>query len=143
MRSKVAALVGFCLIVGGVAGQGNGKGDAKEIEGTWTFVSAVKGGKKKDFGDDSVSLVFKSGKLTITKGDETKNGTYKIDPAKKPKHIDMTVEENQIKGIYDLQGTTLRICGSAMGDDRPTEFKSDEGSQIMLLTLRREKTKKE
>jgi uncharacterized protein (TIGR03067 family) len=140
MRSKVAALVGFCLVVGAVAGQGDGKG-AKEIDGAWTFVSAVKGGKKKDFDGEPIRIVFKAGKMTIDKGGDTKNGSYKIDPAKKPKQIDMKVEENEIKGIYELQGDTLRICGHGQGGERPTEFKADEGSEAMLLTFRREKKK--
>ena len=51
------------------------------------------------------------------------------------------VEENEIKGIYELKGDTLRICGAGQGGERPKEFKSDEGSDAMLLTFRREKKK--
>jgi uncharacterized protein (TIGR03067 family) len=142
MRSKVPALVGFCLVVGGVAGQGDGKDDAKQIEGTWAVASVVKAGKKKDTEGENIRFTFKAGKLTFQKGDETKQGAYKIDPAKKPKHIDLTVEETDLQGIYEFKGATLRLCLGAPGQDRPTAFKSDESNPTILIDLAREKAKK-
>ena len=140
MRSKVAALVGFCLVVGAVAGQGDGKG-AKEIDGAWTFVSAVKGGKKKDFDGEPIRIVFKAGKMTIDKGGDTKNGSYKIDPAKKPKQIDLVFgEAKTAKGIYLFDGDTLKLCVQKEHDgERPTEFVSKEGTQHLLIVLKRKK----
>ena len=83
----------------------------------------------------------RGGKLTFKKGDEEQPGTYKIDPSKKPRHIDLTVREKEINAIYEFKDDTLRICAGGPGDERPTEFKSEEGGRSMLITLRREKTK--
>jgi len=142
MRAKVAALVGFCLVVGGVAGQGDGKG-AKQIEGTWLVVSMEKGSKKKDTEGENIRLVIRAGKLTFQKGDDKQEGSYKVDPSKKPKHIDLTVREKEVKGIYEIKKDTLRICAAEEGDARPAEFKVAEDSRAIILTLRREKKKED
>jgi uncharacterized protein (TIGR03067 family) len=140
MRSQVAALVGFCLVVGGVAGQA-GKGD-KQLEGTWLLVSVEKGGKKQDKSGDNFTVAFSGGKLHLKKKDETKDGTYTIDPSKKPKHIDMSVDGENVLGIYEVKDGTLRICGAGQGEPRPTEFKAPEGARVMILTFSREKKEK-
>ncbi len=141
MRKQVMALIGFCLVAGGVAGQG-GKGD-KALEGpTWSIVAFEKGGKKEDATGKGFTATFTGGKLHLSKGGgDTKDGTYKIDPTKKPKQIDMVVENETVKGIYEIKGDTLRICGTAKGDPRPTEFKTGADSPALILTFSREKKK--
>ena len=129
---------GVLLGRGAVAGQGDGKG-AKEIDGAWTFVSAVKGGKKKDFDGEPIRIVFKAGKMTIDKGGDTKNGSYKIDPAKKPKQIDFQREQTTaaIQAIYSLEGDRLIVCEPRIGAGRPSEFKAPMGSRVYLYTWKR------
>jgi uncharacterized protein (TIGR03067 family) len=137
MRSQVAALVGFCLVVGGVAGQGD-----MQLEGTWLLVSMEKGGKKKDLAGEGIYFIFGGGKLSLKKGDETKDGTYKVDTSKKPRQIDMTVEQKGINGVYEIKDGTLRMCVAEAGDPRPTAFKVAEDSKAMLISFSREKKEK-
>ena len=68
--------------------------------------------------------------------------TVKLDPSKKPKAIDATPLAGAFKGktvlgIYQLEGEELRICLPKQGDkERPSDFKSPEGSDRALMTFR-------
>jgi uncharacterized protein (TIGR03067 family) len=126
------------------AGKEGGAKDQEKIVGTWAFMSLVKGGQKEpEEGFKEAKLIFAAdAKLTAKlpeKGE--KEGTYKLDPAKKPKAITITTEEGgTLLGIYKLEGDTLTVClGNENDNDRPTEFDSKEGTKVVLIVLKREK----
>ena len=59
--------------------------------------------------------------------------------------MDITGTEGPNKGktflaVYELDGDTLRICYDLSGKSRPTEFKTTEGTQLFLVSYKREKT---
>jgi uncharacterized protein (TIGR03067 family) len=123
-------------------------GDAKDsgyIQGTWLPSSAELGGNK--FPEEvrkSIKLVVKDGKYTVTVGMAPDHGTIKLDPSAKPKAIDITGTEGPNKGktiraIYELDGDTSRVCYDLGGKSRPTQFKSAAGTQLFLVTYKREK----
>jgi uncharacterized protein (TIGR03067 family) len=123
-------------------------GDAKDdtIDGAWLPSSAELGGKQ--FPDEvrkSIKLVVKEGKYTVTVGKEgTDQGTVKLDPTAKQKALDITGTEGpnkdkKILAIYERNGDTLRVCYDLSGKSRPTEFKSETGTQLFLVTYKREK----
>jgi uncharacterized protein (TIGR03067 family) len=114
------------------------KSDEELIQGGWIVVSGEQGGEKlpervvKGF-----LLTFASGgKLTVLDHGDSKESTFKLDAAKKPKQIDMTADDKSGKGICELDGDSLKICMSEEGD-RPTEFKSPKGSKVALAVLKR------
>lgn len=57
--------------------------------------------------------------------------TSKIDPTKTPKTLDQTFTKGGAGAgktslwIYELKDDTLKICATAPGDPRPTEFKGN------------------
>ena len=122
-------------------------GDAKDdtIDGAWLPSSAELGGKK--FPDDvrkTIKLVVKDDKYTVTLGTQVDQGTIKLDRSSKPKALDITGTEGPNKGkkipaIYERDGDTLRICYDLSGKSRPTEFKTEAGTQLFLVTYKREK----
>jgi uncharacterized protein (TIGR03067 family) len=69
--------------------------------------------------------------------------TYKLEPTKKPKAIDVTYLEGRpdqgktYPGIYALEGDDLRLC-YAGGKERPTEFATKPGSGLWLYVLKRD-----
>ena len=119
------------------------KGDA--IEGTWLPETAELGGKM--FPDEvrkTIKLVVKGDKYTVTVGEKVDKGTVKLNPSAKPRELDITGTDGPNKGrtilaIYERNGDTLRICYHLGGKNRPTEFKSREGSKLFLVTYKREK----
>ena len=72
------------------------------------------------------------------------SGTFRIDPKKTPKEIDILDEsgmnDDKTKlGIYELDGDTYRYCLAPAGKPRPTEFASKEGSGHSLGASQRQK----
>jgi uncharacterized protein (TIGR03067 family) len=125
------------------AGKDEAPQDEDKIVGTWAFMSFEKGGQKEPEEDfKEAKLIFAAdGKLTAKLPKGEKGGTYKLDPAKKPKAITITTENGgTILGIYKLERDTLTVClGDENDNDRPTEFASKEGTKVVLVVLKREK----
>ena len=86
--------------------------------------------------------VFKGNELTIFEGDKNVGkATFTLDPAKKPKTIDMTATEGPGKGktmygIYRIEGDTLTLC---IGEERPTDFNG--AGKAGLVEFKRAKSK--
>jgi uncharacterized protein (TIGR03067 family) len=118
------------------------KKDKAALQGVWKVVSfETPDGKKEDI--VGATLEFdKDGKgLTYSKDSESKKGTFKLNPAGKPKEIDITQgDDNQVKeGIYQIEKTTLKICLSTGSDGRPNEFAVKDGKKHVLITLEKAK----
>jgi uncharacterized protein (TIGR03067 family) len=119
------------------------EGDA--LQGTWLPAKAELAGKK--FPDEvrkSMTLVVKGDRYTVTVGEAVDRGTVKRNTAAKPKAMDITGSDGPNKGkrflaIYELKGDTLRVCYDLSGKARPKEFKTKEGSQLFLVTYKRQK----
>ena len=123
---------------------------ADELEGKWRVVSSEHGGRP-DGGDATQHvLVLKAGAFTVEReGQAFIRGKYTVDATKKPVEIDMKVEEHQSNadevgktahGIIERNGDDLKWCTARPGDGaRPTDFKTAEGSENMLVVFKREK----
>jgi uncharacterized protein (TIGR03067 family) len=119
--------------------------DRDGMQGTWLVAAAELGGKP--FPDEvrkSIKLTLKDDTYTVTVGKNPDRGTVKLDPSAKPKAMDVTGTDGPNKGktipaIYELDGDTLKICYDLSGKSRPTEFKTAEGTQMFLVTYKREK----
>jgi uncharacterized protein (TIGR03067 family) len=119
--------------------------DDDPLAGTWLPTAAELGGKA--FPEEirkAIKLVIKDGKYTVTIGKLVDRGTAKLNPAAKPKQMDITGTDGPNKGktfqaIYEHKGDTLRICYDLSGKGRPKEFKTSEGTQLFLVTYQRAK----
>ncbi len=125
------------------------KKDEEALQGTWKPVASEQGGKDQTEEAKEHVLIFEKDTFTVKRGDEVAlKGTFKVDPSKKPKTIDMTVTQGrrdedkgkEIHGIYELDGDTLKWCTSRPGNkERPKEFSAKEGGDTMLVKLKKEK----
>ena len=124
-------------------------GEAEEgdtLQGTWLPSAAELGGTM--FPDEirkTIKLVIQGDKYTVTVGPTVDQGTVKLNPAAKPKALDITGTDGPNKGrtilaIYEREGDTLRVCYDLSGKGRPTEFKTQAGTQLFLVTYQREKS---
>lgn len=144
---------------------GDGADDAKKLQGAWEVVELIAYGTKidpKEF--QGTRFVFDGNKLTVTpaidKGKPAdkkpaververfvkRTFTFKLDPSKKPAHVDLTNTDDKGKpgaspGIYEIKGDTLRWCqnDASKSTDRPKDFESREKSPFYLVTLKRAK----
>jgi uncharacterized protein (TIGR03067 family) len=122
------------------------KKDLERLQGDWAAVSMIRDGQS--IPDDDVQSLFRT-----TKGDQYTvflfkkaigKGTFKLDATKKPKTIDLQAASGPakgqpIKGIYEFEGDTWKICYANPGKDRPTDFTAKEGSERTLAVWEREK----
>src|SRR5262245_51814110 len=120
--------------------------EVKKFQGAWTIESSETGGKAIPAGDlKGLIVIFEGDKHTVKMGDKViQVGTQKIDPSKSPKAIDVTMTEGPNKGavmlgIYEIDGDTLKACFDPEGKKRPTEFKSNSGSQNFVNVHKRVK----
>jgi uncharacterized protein (TIGR03067 family) len=76
------------------------------------------------------TMKFEKVAAEIGKGVEVKQGEKVKPPEEK-------VEVKTLKGIYSLEGDSLKICFNMPDKDRPTEFAAKDGQ--VLITLKRAK----
>jgi uncharacterized protein (TIGR03067 family) len=122
--------------------------EQKRLQGIWTIVSGEEAGKKLPEGtvkDKGVLLTIDGNQMTFASAGRpgTLKATFTVDPAKQPKTIALTVEEQKGKtstlhGIYQIDGDTLKLC---YGQTPPAEFKTkaDREADQRLYVLQREK----
>ena len=105
--------------------------DQDRIQGTWRLVSASENGNeigKEEFSGST--LVITKAKLIFNvfndgKFQEKKEWTYKLDPGKTPRHLNITSRMGAAKAIYKIEGNTLKIVMDEDGNrGRPTAFQS-------------------
>jgi uncharacterized protein (TIGR03067 family) len=128
--------------------------ELEKLQGTWKTVASESEGQKIEATGGGVAMptVTIDGDQYLvnypqsqSKGRKLSGTTIKIDPSKKPKTIDFTKadgsdEGKPSKGIYQLDGDTLRICFNPDKDgERPTEVATKSGSRVRYVVLKRGK----
>jgi len=121
--------------------------DAKRLQGAWTATRAKRDGKAAEdvlghqlsFAGDRFQIRSKDGKALYA-------GTVRVDASAKPPAIDFVHTEGDLKGkawkgIYALNGDTLKICDNApnLEKGRPTALAAKSGSEHVLVTFKRAK----
>ncbi len=123
------------------------KEEMKKLQGTWIRIYMEADGKKSEDGKKELGKAIT---LTIN-GDKYDGETFKLDPAKNPKHINMSTVDDKGKaitlpGIYELKGEVLKLCFPFPFEGKfdkigkhPTEFGSKPGGNDVLEVYQREK----
>jgi uncharacterized protein (TIGR03067 family) len=141
--------VGLVLVIS--QARADDKEDKEKLQGEWLADSLEKNGKneKQTKGDDYYHTIKIEGDKyhTIVPiwGDQV--ATFALDSSEKPKTIDIIyksfgqrgrLETSVRKGLYELDGDTLKICiRFANEKDRPVEFKSK--GNVYVITFKRVK----
>ena len=140
---------GLFFLAALVNGAGDaGKEDLKRLQGKWQFVERIVDGKKAD-----IKSTWTISGNEISYGPESGVwADFNLDATTKPKTIDIKSVSKldpknagkTIKGIYEIDGDTFKICGpiEAGAKERPTTFESKEGSGVTLLVSKRVKDMK-
>lgn len=156
--SLVALLLALVPLACGGEGEGKNKpvvkdkeptaqDEIKALEGFWKPVAAEQGGQKAP--EETLlfmKLVLAGDRYTVTVNEVIDKGTIKVDPAKKPKTMDITGTDGPNKGktllaIYELKGDSLRICYDMSEKSRPAELATKKDTQLFLVTYQRIKDK--
>lgn len=118
--------------------------ELEKLQGSWEVVTLEVEGQR-------VPAAFFSGAKIVIDGDNFSTiamgaayaGTLTLDIASNPRRFDVLFNEGPHKGqaslgIYELSGSTWKICLGFAGKDRPKDFATTAGSGHALESLERE-----
>lgn len=150
MSRSLSLAVAFVFLagsLGAIAAPGlkekEDKSDVKKLQGEWVIESWTQFGQA--INTNQWTWTFKDDKYTFDQKSNLEEGSVKIDQAKKPATIDLTItggncKGNEQPGIYKIEGDTLTLCLAWPGNtDRPTDFTSTAAQRWILITLKRTK----
>jgi len=113
--------------------------------GTWRVVSIEANGETNS--DDNRTILVENrpnGSWTLTvDGREIASGTNKLDPLAVPKEIDIEITAGDgsgtiLRGIYDIDDDSRRLCFRGGNGWRPREFSATAGSDSVLVVFERQ-----
>ncbi|MCY3014009.1 MAG: TIGR03067 domain-containing protein [Planctomycetaceae bacterium] len=142
LEAAVVVAIIACGIVAGVSVLAADEGNAL-LDGIWLPVAMEFAGQPfPEEARQGIVLEIAGESYTVTVGKEVDKGTVKVDAEATPAAIDIVgvVGPNKgktILGIVEVAKDTLRVCYDFSGKDRPTEFKTAEGTQHFLVTYER------
>jgi uncharacterized protein (TIGR03067 family) len=123
--------------------------DLKELQGTWRAIHIARAGKpapREEFAD--LTIGFDGDGVTIKNKRFRTLSRLKLNPSRKPKEIDLTIQEGAgafqkgttLRGIYSFDnGKLLLNLGIRPDEPRPDDFTSrpDSRSQSEMFILER------
>ena len=143
MKTKSSLLLVAILFIG-AADAPSARTELDKVAGKWSVSELIYNGA--DHSTLNFNFTFKGDEGIIEGNDELKQEyaaiKIKLDPKTIPRTMDFSVvggtqKDEVIEGIYELKGNELRICARVSGKDRPTKFASPDGSNIVLIVLKR------
>src|SRR5438105_2114729 len=129
MFARSILLVPMAMLLAQQDGPDQAKQDLKRLQGTWVMAALEVDGK--DVGVEKVqgtTLTIKGDQYSVRVKDKVHSCVIRLDPKMDPPAIDMIFTEpgggeKTHKGIYKIEGDTLRICrGLGAEQERPAQL---------------------
>jgi uncharacterized protein (TIGR03067 family) len=109
------------------------------LEGTWTMTEGTTDGKPAPpVFIGKIKLIFAVDKCVMVMPDKERDCTYKVGGKSDPGQIEITGPNKVMHGIYEIKDDTLKLCLIDTDRPRPTEFKSEAGSRVSYLVLKKQ-----
>lgn len=137
-------LFAIVLLVAAPFAAADDKAELKALAGKWEVADAEVDGKKVTETFKNLELTLENGNYAVKVGGQEDKGTVTVDASKKPKAMDVTGTEGPNRGktypcVYELKDDTLTVCYGLDFKTRPTELKTAEKSNTMLIVYKRKK----
>ena len=146
LKSALSALVLAALTLIAAAAeppQDAVRREMRMLQGVWKVVSVERNGKPAPNDDIKEGTVFIQGnRFIIQTMDKHQDKEYGLDPAQRPKGIDLRNREGRgrdklVRGIYLLERDRLKLCLGDAGQERPEKFSTEPGAGRRLIVLER------
>ena len=141
---RVHCLLSFAMALMLVVGAGAGDAttaDQKSLQGTWKVLAGNEGGKTLPPPRVRGSkLVVNGNTMKVYEQEKQREMRFALDATKEPKTIDLAMADGKgpiCRGVYALDGNTLKICFSPPGKARPASLLPSVGSGEMLFVMKR------
>ena len=121
-----------------LSGSASANSDIDRLQGEWLPIEIIANGNKASQEElDRIKVKIKGNRYFVESADPNQ-GTFKTIETDTPKRMDVTGEDGtELPAIYELSGDTFKACYAVNGASRPTEFKSAEGSDHILVIYKR------
>jgi len=115
--------------------------EMKKFQGTWKQIAYEKDGVTEPLDElgwePRVTFTGDTFVVTLADGSIAIKGLFKLDPTREPKTIDWTDTFGEDAGktflaIYSLEGDQLVFCAADVGQERPTEFRTQPGQVVRV-----------
>jgi uncharacterized protein (TIGR03067 family) len=146
MRRMLGTMCGLIVAIGLVPAFAQPTDEAQtRLQGTWTAIKAERDGQPaEDVVGHRLSFTGNQFRIQSRDGKPLYAGTFRVNPAPNPATIDFEHTEGPMKGkvwkgIYAVDGDTLRACDNAPNLDkgRPTAFEAKAGSGHIFIAFTR------
>jgi uncharacterized protein (TIGR03067 family) len=148
INGLVLAAGGLLLAIGARAADNKDtlKGDRGKLQGKWQIVSVAvedsvikREGVPREWKGTFEKDLFVEGDRFGQVG--YSNAKIELDETRDPKQITVRADGGKFtfRGIYALDGDTLKVCMNGDGGDvrRPEEFVTKKGTPLVLIVLKR------
>jgi uncharacterized protein (TIGR03067 family) len=139
--------MGLVILLFGQSPEDKNAADPEKLQGSWRMIYAEHDGDGLKPKNDVRISFEKDVHIEWSSGEMASKSSFKIDGAKKPKTMEVTILENRLipesKGtkiimIYELDGDRLKTC-KCSGGKLPTEFTTKENDGRALHIYERVK----
>jgi len=117
------------------------QGDKALLEGTWVLQSLESAGKpatKAQIVSLRLKLVFAGDSLTFHNANGLKKAKIELVADTDPKTIDFITDKEISRGVYELEGDSLKICWAPDGEARPLDFLTSARGKATIYVLKRQ-----
>jgi uncharacterized protein (TIGR03067 family) len=134
----------FPVLIGCSTAQNSlGQETSQMIQGTWIPISAELAGQP--FPQqvlNTIRLILTENRYTAVVAGTTDVGNLILRSNQQPRAMDILGTEGPNKGktilaIYELTGDSLKVCYDLEGKTRPSEFRTNPGTQLFLALYKR------
>ena len=115
--------------------------EMEKFQGTWRQIAHERDGvadpPKERGWEPRVTFTGDTFVVTLADGSTPIKGTFKVDPTREPKALDLTDTFGADAGktflaIYALEGDRLIFCAADARQERPTDFRTQPGQDLRV-----------
>jgi uncharacterized protein (TIGR03067 family) len=122
-----------------LSGDSAKRSDLELMQGKWVPVEIIANGKTLEAEVlNAIKVTLHENTYKTERPNGVDEGTFKIDESTTPRTMNLTSDSGKdIPAIYEISEDTFKACYALGNASKPTEFKSPEDSNHILVTYKR------